>query len=169
MNARFLAFKRHQDLLVAVRDLIQAGRSVSVSLIGSMDLGMDDITNLITELDLNDVVTIVPPRPHADMSALYHAHDVLILPSYNEAIGMVVPEAMACGIPTITSDTVGANVYVTQGVTGYIFNTGNVQDLSEKIDSCFDAVSLQKMGESARQEILKYSIPEIRSKWQQLL
>ena len=77
------------------------------------------------------------------MPQLYQDHDVLVLPSYNEAIGMVVPEAMSSGIPTITSDTVGANVYVLPGKNGLIFETGNVKALKAALQEYVESPSLR--------------------------
>ena len=93
--------------------------------------------------------------PLSEMPELYRAHDVLILPSYNEAIGMVVPEAMSCGRPTVTSDSVGANVYVKNGVTGFIFTTGDINSLAETLQKCCDQNKLKHMGAAARLHIIE--------------
>jgi glycosyltransferase involved in cell wall biosynthesis len=169
MNARFVDFKRHIDLFYAVNELCRKGKKVSVSLIGSDDLGKNDVERLIERLGIENIVTILPSRAYSEMPALYHAHDVLVLPSYNEAVGMVVLEAMACGIPTITSDTVGANVYVKNRESGLIFETGNIFDLTEKLEQCFDKQMLLEKGNMARQESLKYSQMAISGMWHDLL
>lgn len=44
------------------------------------------------------------PRPQADILKLYHAADVFALPSYNEGFPVVIQEALACGLPVVTSD-----------------------------------------------------------------
>ncbi len=44
------------------------------------------------------------PRPHEDVLQLYHAADVFALPSHNEGFPVVVQEALACGLPVVTSD-----------------------------------------------------------------
>ncbi len=126
MNARFSAYKHHADLLYAIASIEAEERSqVCVSFIGNDSGQRHEIESLVAKLSLGRNVRFLNRVPLEEMREVYRAHDVLVLPSYNEAIGMAVPEAMACGLPTITSDTVGANVYVQEGGTGFVFPTGD--------------------------------------------
>lgn len=160
MNARYSPYKRHEDLLAAVAALREQGRAVAVTLIGRDDGGRGRVEALVAEAGLQDIVTFLDPLPMSEMPALYHRHDVLVLPSYNEAIGMVVPEAMACGLPTITSDTVGANVYVKKGETGFVYETGNVPALTTALTRCFDVTLLAQFGQNGREHIAVHFTPQ---------
>ena len=68
----------------------------------------------------------------------YAAADCLVLPSdYGETWGLVVNEAMACGLPAIVSDRVGCGPdLVLDGVTGYIFPFGDINTLADKLLGC---------------------------------
>jgi D-inositol-3-phosphate glycosyltransferase len=44
------------------------------------------------------------PRPHEEVRQLYHAADAFALPSYNEGFPVAIQEALACGLPVLTSD-----------------------------------------------------------------
>lgn len=46
----------------------------------------------------------LPPRPQHELPALYHAADLFALPSHNEGFPVVLQEALACGLPSLTSD-----------------------------------------------------------------
>ena len=154
MNARYSAYKRHEDLLQAAVSLRNQGVKFHITLVGRADAGRKKIEQLVEQYDLTPMVTFLDPLPMNEMPALYHRHDVLVLASYNEAIGMVVPEAMACGIPTITSDTVGANVYVVPHETGLVFETGNVTALATAIATYSDTPALcQEHGRAATRRI----------------
>jgi len=58
------------------------------------------------ELGLGDSVAFLPPQEHVE--DLYHAIDLLVHPAHIEEFGLVVLEAMACGVPVLTSRRVGA-------------------------------------------------------------
>jgi glycosyltransferase involved in cell wall biosynthesis len=132
MVSRFVPYKRHVDLLQAALILKKKGVDFSISLLGEGPL-KDDVLMQIKQHSLENEVKILSKVPYEKMPELYSRHDIIVLPSYNEAIGMVVPEAMACGASAIVSDTCGANMYVKDGVNGYVFRTYDSKDLANKI------------------------------------
>jgi UDP-glucose:(heptosyl)LPS alpha-1,3-glucosyltransferase len=58
--------------------------------------------------------------PSSDVTSFYAASDVFALPTQYEAWGLVIVEAMACGLPVVTSALAGAAVAVEPGVTGVL-------------------------------------------------
>lgn len=158
MNARYATYKRHSDLLHALLTVREKGRPFKVTFIGRSDKGRERVASTVRKLGLSDEVTFLQPVSRNSLQDLYGSHDVLVLPSYNEAIGMVIPEAMACGVPTITSDTVGANVYVEDGKTGFVFTTGDVSALATALLRCYTPHILERMGKEARARIENFSI-----------
>ncbi len=154
MNARYSPYKRHKDIFAAILNLHNRGKRVRLTCISRYEEDKESIANLAKEMGVAGIVDVVGALSVEQMPELYHAHDVLVLPSYNEAIGMVVPEAMACGLPTITSDTVGANVYVKDRETGFVYKTGNVSALITAIEPYFDTKLLDQMGKAANKHII---------------
>jgi glycosyltransferase involved in cell wall biosynthesis len=70
---------------------------------------------------------------HEDLvSVLRNAH-CLVLPSRLDSFGLVVPEAMGCGLPVIVSDMVGAKQLVTDGQNGFIVPTESVEALADRM------------------------------------
>jgi glycosyltransferase involved in cell wall biosynthesis len=67
------------------------------------------------------------------LPAFYGAADVLALPSDGgETWGLVVNEAMACGIPAVVSNSCGCCPDLVQnGISGFAFDTGNINALAE--------------------------------------
>lgn len=156
MNARFVAYKRHALLIEVLRRLKEEGRKFTLTLIGRDGEGRQKIHELVEKAGLSDQVIFLSPLPYDQLNGLYNQHDLLVLPSYNEALGMVIPEAMAAGLGTVTSDTVGANVYVVPGATGLIFKTDDPTDLYRTILQCFDPERIQLMGKIAREHIMHH-------------
>lgn len=71
-------------------------------------------------VDVPAGVTALGPLPQAELAARLREADCLVLPSRNESFGMVVPEALAAGLPVLVSERVGAKDLVTEGSTGWI-------------------------------------------------
>lgn len=70
---------------------------------------------------------------HDRLAAELPNHDVLVLPSRFDSFGMVVAEAMACGLPVIVTDHVGAKEMVTPGENGLIVPAGDATALAGAI------------------------------------
>src|SRR6202007_2160511 len=84
----------------------------------------------------------------------YIAADALVLPSDGaETWGLVVNEAMTCGLPCFVSDQVGAGPdLVMPDETGSVFRLGDVSGLAKLMCRYVkDAAKVKTMGESARQ------------------
>ena len=73
-------------------------------------------------------------RNQSELPRYYAAADVLVLPSESESWGLVVNEAMACGLPAIVSNNVGcAPDLIEEGRTGFTFPLGDVGALSDRL------------------------------------
>ncbi len=91
-----------------------------------------------------------------DMEKVLSVVDVVIVPSDHEPLGMVVLEAMASGKPVIGSDTGGIRETIIDGITGLLFEPGNIQNLAEKIKLLYTDSSLaRKLGEAGRKRYLE--------------
>jgi glycosyltransferase involved in cell wall biosynthesis len=96
-----------------------------------------------------------------ELTLAYSAGDVLILPSgHNETWGLVVNEAMACGLPAIVSDRVGCGPdLVLPGQTGRIFRASSTHALGLAMQAYVDAPSVAlEDGRRAQRRVAAYSI-----------
>jgi glycosyltransferase involved in cell wall biosynthesis len=73
---------------------------------------------LLRELRLDDRVHFLAPS--ADVLSFYAAAEVYVAPSLEDAFGLPILEAMACGLPVIASVQAGASENVVDGTTGYL-------------------------------------------------
>jgi UDP-glucose:(heptosyl)LPS alpha-1,3-glucosyltransferase len=77
-------------------------------------------------------VTFLPSSNN--LKPLYIAADLFALPTQYEAWGLVLVEALACGLPVLTSRLAGASVAVREGETGELLDDPfNVDEIGEKL------------------------------------
>ena len=96
-----------------------------------------------------------------EMPQAYVAADCLVLPSDNgETWGLVVNEAMACGLPAVVSDRVGCGPDLVENrVTGAIFPFGDIATLATLLHSlAADRVELKRMGARAKERVAAYTV-----------
>ena len=90
--------------------------------------------------------------PTRDVEQVFGAADLFAFPTYYEPFGMVITEAMASGLPVITSRNAGASEMITEGVSGLLLDRpGDSEELSRKIMSLLaDEPGRKEMGLRAR-------------------
>jgi glycosyltransferase involved in cell wall biosynthesis len=77
--------------------------------------------------------------------------DVFVLPSLNEGISNTILEAMAAGVPVLTTAVGGSVELVEEGVSGRFFSPGDVPALSRMLGAYADNATMRRAhGEAAR-------------------
>ncbi|MEK0081856.1 glycosyltransferase [Benzoatithermus flavus] len=112
--------KGHRFLIEAVRELLQRGLEASLVVVGEGAVRAD-LEARCAALGLDGRVFLV--GRHLDMPAVYRAFDIYAQASISEAAGLSVLEAMASGLPIVTSAAGGPNEVITDGVSGLIVPT----------------------------------------------
>jgi 1,2-diacylglycerol 3-alpha-glucosyltransferase len=93
------------------------------------------------------------------LAGLYALAEVLVLPTHSDPWGLVVNEAMACGLPILVSNVAGCSAdLVEDGWNGYAVPPRNVEQLSMAIDSVLRRNELREsMSVHSLERIRKYS------------
>ena len=146
--------KKHPlDLLRALQRAVTAGAPAHVRVVGDGEL-MAQARALVERERLP--VTFAGFLNQTEIVSAYVASDCLVLPSdTGETWGLVVNEAMACGLPAIVSNQVGCGPdLISEGVTGATFPMGQVDALAQLlIDFSRDSVRLRALGAAARERV----------------
>jgi glycosyltransferase involved in cell wall biosynthesis len=149
--------KRPQDLLDALALLAhQSGpppRPVHLLVVGSGNLEAACRQRVATE---GLPVSFAGFLNQSQIAAAYAASDCLVLASdHGETWGLVVNEAMACGLPAVVSDQVGcAEDLVEQGVTGLRYPCGDTDALAACLAAMArDPAAAARMGQAARERV----------------
>lgn len=96
---------------------------------------------------------------HGDVRATYAQAEVIVQPSLQDGYSYVVAEAMACGLPVIVTDRVGAKDLVEDGVNGFVVPAGDVPALEERLFFLYtQRQRCREMGEAARKTVEQFTV-----------
>jgi len=125
--SNFRAVKRVRDI---VRVFARVQREVPSALVmvgdgpergaaeqEARDLGVHEHTYFLGKLDA--------------VAPLLASADLFLLPSESESFGLSALEALACGVPVISSNAGGLPEVVREGITGYLRNVGDVEGMAQ--------------------------------------
>ena len=108
--------------------------------------------------------------PTTDVKHEYLNSSVFVLPSRFEGFGLVLIEAMACGVPVVSFDCEnGPRSIITDGFDGFLISPFDVEAFAEKVILLMKNENLRReMGENARRSAAKYDIDIVGQQWKQL-
>jgi alpha-maltose-1-phosphate synthase len=99
-------------------------------------------------------VTLHPPMPQAELAEHYRQADVLVFPTLSDGMGLVMLEAMACGLPVIATDHSGAPEILREGIDGFIVPIRDTEALAQKLLWLYQNPEARiTMGRSARARV----------------
>lgn len=147
-------FKGVEHLLAALARL--SDRHVVGLLVGEGDL-RPRFEAEAARLGLADRARFVGGVPHEQLAPYYAAADVVVLPSFPpESFGMVLIEAMACGVPVVAHNIPGVRSVVRHGETGLLVAPGQTDDLASAIGALVaDAPLREAMGARGRADVVE--------------
>jgi len=104
--ARLIKRKGIDDLIRAVPAIVKEHQNIKVRIIGEGNM-KNELKALAQKLKVSKYIDFRGYVPHAEISNYYLSSDIFVLPSKNEGMSNTVLEAMASGLPIITTDTGG--------------------------------------------------------------
>ena len=109
-------------------------------------------------------------RPTAQIFDRYRECAFLILPSLFEPFGMVMPEAMSCGLPVVAYDVpYGPSAILSDGVDGYLVDCDDAKTFAHRMMALMSDPSLRlRMGKAALESSRRFSADKIMPQWKQL-
>jgi colanic acid/amylovoran biosynthesis glycosyltransferase len=147
--------KGYEYALAGFRQLLDAGVDARLDIIGT---GSEEqrIRFTVHDLDVADRVRLLGRlAPNAVAEHLQGA-DTFVLSSLSEGISNAVLEAMACGLPVVTTDCGGMREAVADGVEGFVIPSRDSRAIAARlVDLAADERLRTKMGQAARERVLR--------------
>ncbi len=134
-DAHILAFvgriqphKGPEVLIRAVAEMLShsphlRSKLITVIMGGASGSGLGEVErlkDLVSWLNISDVVRFEKPVPRAQLTQWYRAADLVCVPSYSESFGLVALEAQACGTPVVATAVGGLRTAVADGISGVL-------------------------------------------------
>ncbi|MGC8660731.1 MAG: glycosyltransferase family 4 protein, partial [Desulfomonilaceae bacterium] len=121
------------------------------------------LVRLVRELHLES--TVIFNGPTKEPEKFYKACDVFVLPTFYDACSLVVFEAMACGLPAITTADNGAAGILTNGLDGMVLtDPSSVGALADAMIHFLDKNFLEQASKAAVRTVSNYSLEANHSK-----
>ncbi|MFL0800157.1 MAG: glycosyltransferase family 4 protein [Agarilytica sp.] len=138
-------------LLKAIAQLKSSYPSIHLQVIGKLKEDSEAAT-LLSELDLNDYVSFASGISTEELVQHYAQASVMVCPSLYEGFGLPLGEAMACTLPTITTD--GGALPEVAGDASLIIKRGDANAIASKLVTLFENPHFaEELGKKARQRI----------------
>lgn len=147
--------KGYEYALLAVRALVDRGLDVRFEIIGGGE-ERQRLLFTIDDLGLRQHVVLHGPLPPAGVLARLQAADAFLLTSLSEGLSNAALEAMACGLPVVTTAVGGMPEAVTDGVEGYLVPARDPAAAAEALWRLAKAPQLRReMGAAGRRRVVQ--------------
>jgi len=154
------ALHQRKGIGYLIRAVDMLGRDVEVTLIGQRFAPNDVVDGACRRWRWLETI------PHEQVLEIMMQSDVLVLPSLTEAFGLVVTEALACGLPVIVTPNVGASDLISDGHEGFVVPVCSAEAIAERLNQLNrDRQLLADMSRRAHATAEAHSWKSYRDRW----
>lgn len=128
----------------------------------------ENLNKITQDLGLSDQVVLFGQSNNVPLCL--SAMDVYIQPSFYEGHSITILEAMASGLPIISTDVGGTSEIITNGATGFLFDPNDYKRMAMKLLTFFQNAALrEKIGRTGRKKIQeKFSVKRMVQEYEKL-
>ena len=138
-NKKIILFVGHlvtrkgvEYLIKAMGILIEKDKNILCCVIGKGELD-ENLRKLSSELNIEPYILFLGQKTNEEVVPYMNACDILVLPSLNEGLPVILCEALACGKPVVATNVAGNPEVINKDV-GYLVKPKDENDLAEKIE-----------------------------------
>ncbi len=128
----------------------------------------EDKDRLMMEIaEMNANVQIYPPTD--DIFKQFIDSSIFVLTSLYEPFGLVIPEAMSCGLPVVSFEGDGPCSIISDGVDGFLIKDRSIEGFADRVCQLIEDEDLRRrMGAAGVQSSQRYSAENIMPMWKEL-
>jgi glycosyltransferase involved in cell wall biosynthesis len=149
----FVSVKGYEFLIESFARAVNRGMEARLVLIGSGPLG-SRLVSLVRQLDVADLVDFTGALEAREVARYLADCDCFCSTSLMETFGIVMCEALACGLPLLATDTAGARSIVHEGINGHLVRGRNQDEFGKwmlrhaRMEFAYDPATLREEAHS---------------------
>lgn len=134
---RMTGDKGINELVYAFAKISKNNLNVKLLLVGPYENNLDPLKQETLE-EIHSNKSIISTGAQKDVRSFLKAMDMFVFPSYREGFGIVLMEAAAMNVPSISSDIIGCNEIISDSVNGFLISPKDENALLEKMKYCLN-------------------------------
>ncbi|MEO1589839.1 MAG: glycosyltransferase [Cyanobacteria bacterium J06632_22] len=151
---RLAAVKGVPILLESMAQLKQTNPNARLTLVGDGP-ERPTLEKMALELGVTDVVDFVGYKSQSEVRDYLQRSDVFVLPTFAEGLPIVFMEALAAGVPVVSTQIAGHSDLVEQGKSGYLVSPGDKTSLTAALKTLLDSPELRRQFATAGREKIR--------------
>jgi glycosyltransferase involved in cell wall biosynthesis len=148
----------HKGLYNALNSVVTLRKDIptlTLTVVGEGDM-QDEYRAYAQKHGILDAVSFVGKATGDSMALQYRGAQVFALPTTNDSFPTVILEAMASGLPVVSTRVGSISTMVEDGVTGFVVNPGDERAFTDALRNIFaDPVRAHAMGQAGRERVCK--------------
>jgi glycosyltransferase involved in cell wall biosynthesis len=139
--------------------------TIRLKIAGSGPQG-EELKRLVASLGLENEVSFLGRLDRAEIVALYHSAHAMLNPTRVDNMPNSVLEALACGVPVISTNVGGVPYIVEDGRTALLVTPGSEEEMAQAIlRLCKDTELCRQLSDSGRREVAQYTWDKVWPHW----
>ena len=162
-----LVYMKGFDLLIKVwSDVVKCHNDAKLNIFGE-GVYKDSLIKFIADNNLSNSVKINTPTKNIQSELLKSS--LYVLSSRFESFGIVLIEAMECGLPIISFKTTGTQSILKDNEDSILVESGDIKQLSDSIIEMLNSRQKRiEMGNNAKENVKRFHVDNVIKRWEQL-